>query len=215
MSTAQRSERFPAEFFRREDEGDGRLFYESPRLVVHIDDHAISAIRKFFARVLPLDGVILDLMSSWRSHLPEEFKGRAVGLGLNAIEMAENPQLSDGVVHDLNADPRLPFEDESFDAAAVTVSIQYLTKPVAVFRDVNRVLKAGGAFHVIYSNRMFPTKAVAVWKALPDEQKAGTDHILLPRRGRLEHAPIHGCQRGRNSTATRCTPSRRRRCRRA
>ena len=172
MSTAQRSERFPAEFFRREDEGDDRLFYESPRLVVHIDDHAISAIREFFGQVMPLDGMILDLMSSWRSHLPKEFKGRAVGLGLNAVEMAENPQLSDGVVHDLNADPRLPFEDESFDAAAVTVSVQYVTKPVAVFRDVNRVLKAGGAFHVIYSNRMFPTKAVAVWKAIPDEQKA-------------------------------------------
>lgn len=166
---------FPPELFRRHDESDDPLFYLQPRLVVHIDDHAIAALGRFFQERLPQGGVILDLMSSWRSHLPAGFlKRKLVGLGLNAVELAENPQLDDRVLHDLNTNSGLPFRGVAFDAAVVTVSIQYLTRPVQVFREVGRVLKEGAGFHVVYSNRMFPTKAVAVWQALDD-----------PRRGQL------------------------------
>lgn len=166
-------ELYPKEYFRRQDESDDRLFYLQPRLVVHIDDYAIDALGKFFEMVLPPEGVFLDLMSSWRSHLPEGFSQRKlVGLGLNAVEMAENPQLDDGVVHDINAKPDLPFRSRSFDAAMVTVSIQYMTRPVEVFSEVKRVLKDGANFHVIYSNRMFPMKAVAIWQTLDEAQKS-------------------------------------------
>lgn len=164
---------YPPEFFRRMDESDDRLFYTEPRLVVHIDDHAIAAIGRYFATMLPENGVILDLMSSWRSHLPSDFRaGRVVGLGMNDVEMRENSQLDEYVIHDLNHDPRLPFDDDVFDAAVVTVSIQYMTSPVDVFAEVNRILKDGMVFHVIYSNRMFPTKAVAVWQSLDDRRRA-------------------------------------------
>ena len=163
---------YPPEFFRRMDESDDRLFYTQPRLVVHIDDHAIAAIGRYFSEMLPEDGVILDLMSSWRSHLPSNFRaGRVVGLGMNDVEMRENPQLDEYVIHDLNDDPRLPFEDTAFDAAMITVSIQYMTRPVDVFAEVRRILKDGASFHVIYSNRMFPTKAVAVWQSLDDRRR--------------------------------------------
>ena len=121
---------YPPHFFRREDEADDGLFYAQPRLVVHVEEYVISAIREFFEETLPQSGVILDLMSSWRSHLPEGFAGKVVGLGLNEIELAENPQLDERVVHDLNADPALPFDDLSFEAAVVTVSIQYMVRPV-------------------------------------------------------------------------------------
>ena len=165
------SEAFRPKFFSREDEGDDALFYAEPRLVVHIDEHAIAALGDYFATVLPQNGVILDL-SSWRSHLPEALPIRKlVGLGLNPTEMAENPQLSESVVHDLNSDPELPFEDGSFDAALVTVSIQYMIRPVEVFNQVNRVLRDGAKFHVIYSNRMFSTKAVWIWRALDDVRR--------------------------------------------
>lgn len=166
---------FRPEHFARVDESPDPQFYSFPRKVVHIDDAAIEAVKQFFADVLPPDGVILDLLSSWRSHWPEGFpKQRLVGLGLNAEEMAENPDLDGYVVHDVNADPRLPFDDNTFDAVVLTVSIQYVTKPIEIFQDVNRVLKPGGLFAVIFSNRMFPTKAVAVWRALDDGQ-----HIKL------------------------------------
>ncbi|MSQ12362.1 MAG: methyltransferase domain-containing protein [Dehalococcoidia bacterium] len=173
MTPTSTEPQFPPEFFRRADESDDRLFYAEPRLVVHVDEPALRAISQFFKTALPAEGLVLDLMSSWRSHLPDGFpKRRAIGLGLNATELAENPQLAGRVVHDVNANPVLPFHDGAFDAAAITVSIQYLVAPVEVFREVNRVLKAGAPFYVIYSNRMFPTKAVAVWQALDDTQRA-------------------------------------------
>jgi hypothetical protein len=166
---------FQPEHFARVDEGPDPVFYDFPRKVVHIDDAAIAAVKELFREVLPPNGVVLDLLSSWRSHWPEEFpKQRLVGLGLNAEEMADNPNLDEYVVHDVNADPRLPFEANVFDAVVLTVSIQYVTKPLEVFREVNRVLKPGGLFAVIFSNRMFPTKAVAIWRAMSDGQ-----HIKL------------------------------------
>ena len=164
---------YPPELFRRQDESDDSLFYAEPRLVVHIDYSAIGAISAYFSEVVPHNGVILDLMSSWRSHMPPDLPiMRLIGLGLNAVELKENPQLDQRIVHDLNADPELPLEDCSIDTAVVTVSIQYMTKPVQVFQEVNRILKAGAAFHVIYSNRMFPTKAVAIWQNLDDRRRA-------------------------------------------
>ena len=164
---------FPPDNFQREDEEDDRVFYTSPRLVVHIDDQTIAAVSQLFQDRIPAGSVVLDLMSSWRSHWPQAHpKESMAGLGLNAEEMQDNPDLDDYVVHDVNRDPVLPFEDDTFDAVVVTVSIQYIVRPFEVFSDVCRVLKAGASFHVIYSNRMFPTKAVAVWQSLDDRQKA-------------------------------------------
>lgn len=163
---------FTPEMFQRLDDSDDGGFYAFPRKVVHIDEPAIAAAGQCMATTFAPQGVLLDLMSSWRSHLPQDFiKQKLVGLGLNAEEMADNPDLDEYVVHDLNANPQLPFADESFDGAVITVSIQYLTRPIDVFTDVRRVLKPGSPFLVLFSNRMFPTKAVRVWQALRDEQR--------------------------------------------
>jgi SAM-dependent methyltransferase len=159
--------------FQREDESPDPVFYSEPRFTVHIDDAAIAAVSEVYREILPDDGVILDLMSSWRSHLPPDAGyEEVVGLGLNADEMADNPRLDRYVVHDLNDEPRLPFEDESFDGAVVTVSVQYMTQPIAVFREVNRVLRSGAPFVLTFSNRCFPTKAIAAWLATTDQQHA-------------------------------------------
>ena len=136
---------FPDTFFRREDESDDPLFYREPRLVVHIDEATIEAVSEYLGETLPPRGVVLDLMSSWRTHLPATWpRGHVTGLGMNGMELAENPQLDERIVHDLNADPVLPLATERFDAAVVTVSIQYMTRPVEVFAEVRRVLKPGG-----------------------------------------------------------------------
>ena len=161
---------FPAEYFSREDESDDGLFYTEPRFVVHIDDLAIAAVGRVFREQIPADSVVLDLMSSWRSHWPAGHpKQRMVGLGMNAEEMADNPDLDDYVVHDLNRNPELPFGEGLFDAVVVTVSVQYLTRPIETFQQVNRVLKPGGVFIVTFSNRMFPTKAVRLWRGASDQ----------------------------------------------
>ena len=158
--------------FTRQDEGDDSLFYQQPRLVVHIDDQAIAVIGELFKEVIPPDSVILDLMSSWRSHWPRDHsKARMMGLGLNTVEMRENPDLDGYVVHDVNKDPRLPFDDGAYDAVVITVSIQYLTSPIEVFQDVHRILKPGGVFLVVFSNRMFFTKAVRCWVESDDQAR--------------------------------------------
>ncbi len=163
---------FRPEHFRRLDPRPDAEFYAEPRFVVHIDDAAIRAVGEIFRHHLPPGGRFLDLMSSWRSHFPPDFPiGRLTGLGLNQAEMADNPQLDEIVVHDVNQDPALPFPDASFDGVVLTVSAQYLTRPVEVFREVGRTLRPGGKFLVVYSNRMFPTKAVALWQALDDRQR--------------------------------------------
>ena len=163
--------RFPKSYFSRQDESNDNLFYLLPRKVVHIDDHAIAALTQLYADVLPTGGLYLDLMSSWRSHLPEGLKPqRVVGLGMNAAEMQDNPQLDKYVVQNLNQNPTLPYENDLFDAVVCAVSVQYLIYPVEVFGEVNRVLKPGGVFVVSFSNRCFPTKAVAAWRSMTDEQ---------------------------------------------
>ena len=165
------TEAFPPAAYEREDESPDARFYDVPRRVVHIDDGAIAALGRLYADVLPPGGRLLDLMSSWRSHLPAGFRaGEVVGLGLNAAEMADNPQLTRYVVHDVNREARLPFDDATFDGAACAVSIQYATQPVRLFGEVARVLRAGAPFLVSFSNRCFPTKAVAVWLAATDAQ---------------------------------------------
>lgn len=167
----------PALAYARDDESPDDLFYGPPRKVVHIDDDAIAALGRLYVEVLPPGGRLLDLMSSWRSHLPTGFRaGEVVGLGLNAEEMADNPQLAGHVVHDVNREPRLPFDDGSFDAATCAVSIQYVVHPLRLFGEVRRVLRAGAPFVVSFSNRCFPTKAVAVWLDTTDEQ-----HVTLVR----------------------------------
>ncbi|HTE84025.1 MAG TPA: methyltransferase domain-containing protein [Dehalococcoidia bacterium] len=164
---------FLPEHFERVDEAADSEFYSQPRFVVHIDDQAIEAAGRVYASLLPRDGEILDLMSSWRSHIPAGFPvSRLVGLGMNAEEMAGNPQLDAYVVHDLNLDPTLSFETDQFDGVIDTVSIQYLTRPVEVFAEVYRVLRPAGRFVVTFSNRCFPTKAVRVWTALGDKGHA-------------------------------------------
>jgi SAM-dependent methyltransferase len=156
--------------FQRHDETDDAQFYEQPRLVVHIDDRAIAATTQLFREYLPANGRILDLMSSWRSHLPTDVTyEQVVGLGMNAVELERNPQLTSYVVQNLNQQPQLPFDDARFDGGMVTVSVQYLTNPTAVYQEVARVLKPGAPFITVFSNRMFPTKAVMIWQSLDDK----------------------------------------------
>ena len=158
-------------WFDKRDPSSDSQFYQSPRKVVHIDDGAIAATTQLYREILPAGGAILDLMSAWRSHLPPEISyARVAGLGMNADEMRDNTQLSEFIVHSLNEKPQLPYASREFDAAVCCVSVQYLQKPVEVFREVNRVLKPAAPFILTFSNRCFPTKAVNIWTNTDDEE---------------------------------------------
>ncbi len=165
--------RLPAAAYARADESADALFYAVPRLVTHIDERAIGAVTNLYRELFRPGARLLDLMSSWVSHLPDETRyGEVVGHGMNADELAANPRLSRWFVQDLNADPNLPLESAGFEGAAICVSIQYLTRPVAILAEVARVLRPGAPVAVTFSNRCFPTKAVAVWMHLPPREQA-------------------------------------------
>ncbi len=189
----------PPEAFTKVDPGDDAAFYAPARLVTHIDEAATAALTAFYRDVLPPGGAILDLMSSWVSHLPPDLSLAAViGHGMNAAELAANPRLTRHFVQNLNATPALPLEAASLDAALCCVGVQYLQRPVDVFADVRRALKPGAPFVVSFSNRCFPTKAVAIWRALDDDGHAALVRLYMERAG-FAGATVHVLADGRRS----------------
>jgi hypothetical protein len=160
--------------FRRENDESDVDFYSRPRLVSHIDENARGVIEQVYGRFLRQDMLVLDLMSSWQSHIAGDLRlSRLEGLGLNKVELANNNQLSGYFVHDLNQDPTIPKPGGIYDAVLCTVSVEYLIHPIAVFREVARVLKPGGHFIVTFSNRWFPPKVVRIWTELHEFERMG------------------------------------------
>ena len=174
----------PPAAFARQDEGDDADFYGPARLVNHIDDAAITALTACYRANLPAGGVLLDLMSSWVSHLPEEMAfTEVIGHGMNAEELRLNPRLSRRFVQNLNRNPILPLGNESCDAAMCCVGVQYLQQPLEVFAEVHRVLRPGAPFIVSFSNRCFASKAVAIWRALDARGHAALVSLYLEHAG--------------------------------
>lgn len=160
---------FPAGFFDRADEADDAEFYGHDRFVTHIDDGAIAAVGELY-RELGVAGDVLDLCASWISHFDPAPKGLVL-MGMNSNELAKNSAASESLVHDLNDNPRLPFDEASFDAVTCCVSVDYLTRPVDVFAEVARILRPGGVFVVTFSNRCFPTKVIRAWLGADDRER--------------------------------------------
>lgn len=163
----------PADLNRIDDSVD-TVFYDTPRFVTHIDDAAITSLTKFYSEEFSslnkdkLD--VLDLCSSWISHLPQDVSyGKVVGVGMNKAELEANKQLTDYFVQDMNTNPNLSqFEDNSFDVICNVVSVDYLTKPLEIFQEMHRILRPGGVSLMSFSNRCFPTKAIAMWLQADD-----------------------------------------------
>lgn len=147
------------------DDSDDQLFYNYPRFVTHVDEGFIQQLTNLYRQRIPANTRIFDMMSSWVSHLPTDRDFAHVeGHGLNAEELARNPQLNHYFVQDLNINPQLPFPDQEFDAVINCVSIQYLQYPEAVCSEIHRILKPGGIAIISFSNRMFFQKAIQVWR---------------------------------------------------
>jgi SAM-dependent methyltransferase len=181
---SQRLPELPPGAFGRIDETDDLKFYAPARLVTHIDEGATAALTAFYGVTLPAGGVILDMMSSWVSHLPADYRAaEVIGHGMNAEELAANPRLDRWFVQDLNTDPVLPLKTASLDAVLCCVGVQYLRRPLEVFDEVRRALRPGGPMIVSFSNRCFPTKAVAIWRGLSGRGHAQLVSLYLERAG--------------------------------
>ncbi|CAK9026584.1 unnamed protein product [Durusdinium trenchii] len=163
--------------FARQDESTDTGFYTHPRICTHVDDNFIATLNKHYGKVFPTypNARILDLCSSWISHYPTEKTWSHVSItGMNEYELQQNKQADDYTVRDLNENPKLPYEDSSFDIVTCTVSFDYLCKPLEVMKEVGRVLKPGGMVILSTSNRCFPTKAVNIWL-----QTGDLEHVLI------------------------------------
>lgn len=160
--------------FSRVDEADDAVFYTQDRLINHVDSTASGMIASCYGQHLKPGMKVLDLMSSYQSHLPGDIDNLEVtGLGMNANEMAANPQLAQHVVHDLNSQPVMPFEDNIFDTTVCSLSIEYLTDPLKVMREIVRVTRPGGKIMVSFSDRWFPPKAIVIWQELHPFERLG------------------------------------------
>jgi len=183
---------FPPGSFDREDEWNDSYFYDQPRFVAHIDEYAIAAVGEAYRRLLPPGGQYLDLMSSWISHFPADMPvDTLVGQGMNAQELAANKRLTRWFIQDLNKDRKLDLPDKSFDGVVVCVSVQYLTHPVEVFREVGRILKPECPFIVSYSNRCFPMKAIRMWQMLDDLDKGRLVATYMDEAGCFDDPTIY------------------------
>ncbi len=174
----------PKGAFTKQDSGDDLAFYAPPRLVTHIDEDATAALTAFYRKAVPNGGRVLDLMSSWVSHLPgDRVYAEVVGHGMNAEELGANPRLGSWLVQNLNRDAALPFDDRCFDAALCCVGVQYLQNPHKVFAEVRRILVPCAPFVISFSNRCFPMKAVSIWRALDTNGHAALVKLYCERAG--------------------------------
>ena len=170
--------------FARQDNGNDLDFYAPPRLVTHIDERATAALTRYYAETIPPGAVVLDLMSSWVSHLPADLPTHEViGHGMNATELDANPRFDRWFIQDLNRNPVLPLPDGAIDAVLCCVGVQYLARPLEVFAEVRRVLRPGGRVVVSFSNRCFPTKAVRIWLSLDVAGQASLITTYMERSG--------------------------------
>ncbi len=181
--------------FSRSDEQNDILFYEKARLVNHIDSKADEIIGRLYGQLLRPGMKVLDLMSSYQSHVPESLElASLVGLGMNKEEMEKNPLLAGHIVHDLNLEPRLLFDDEAFDAVICTVSVEYMTRPFEVFLDVARILRPNGYFIHTFSNRWFPPKVISIWQELSEFERMGLVLEYFLRTGAYENLETYSAR---------------------
>ena len=161
--------------FQRMDDSVDTIFYNEPRLVYHIDDPCRNALTQYYTEAFPPNADILDICSSWVCHYPTNLQAKSiVGLGMNEYELQQNPILTKYVVKDLNSDPIMPFESQSFDIVTCCVSFDYLNRPLEVMNEVGRVLRPGGQAIISMSNRCFPTKAFQLWLQTND-----LEHVFI------------------------------------
>lgn len=163
--------------FSRLDSSSDTIFYSEPRFVEHVDEQAVESMTSYISDTLLKSGdSVLDLCSSWTSHIRSRELKRAAGLGMNAKELEANSALTDWTVMDLNADKnvKLPYDDESFDVILLQLSIDYLIHPLEVMKEASRVLRKNGKVAILFSNRLFLSKAVGNWSGKDDIDHAYT-----------------------------------------
>ncbi|HWE43864.1 MAG TPA: class I SAM-dependent methyltransferase [Gemmatimonadaceae bacterium] len=123
-------------------------------------------------RLVPRGGAWLDIGAGhkihggWKGPSSEELAGRAGYLAGCDIgeDVLKHPHLHDRRVADA---AHLPWADATFDLVSANMVVEHLSDPEAVFREVRRVLKPGGAFVFVTPNRNHPIIRTAAFLVPP------------------------------------------------
>ncbi len=170
------------------DSSDDQSFYNHPRYVYHISESFRNRLTDIYSEYLYDHHVILDLMSSWVSHLPNNISyKKVIGHGMNDSELSSNKRLNSFWVQDLNKSQNLPIEDSSIDVGLIVAGWQYLQYPEKVSLELSRIIKANSLLIISFTNRAFWTKSPKIWSDSSEEKRVNyVKSVLFSTGWRVE-----------------------------
>ena len=156
----------------KSDISDDEIFYQQPRFVHHLSDSFRNRLTSLYSEYLLNHHIILDLMSSWVSHLPSNISyKKVIGHGMNEAELSSNERLDRFFVQNLNKKQNMPIEDSSVDVGLIVAGWQYLQYPEKVSLELARVIKSDSLLIISFTNRAFWTKAPNIWTYSSEEKR--------------------------------------------
>jgi len=166
------------------DISDDEIFYQQPRFVHHLSDSFRNRLTKIYSEYLLKHHVILDLMSSWVSHLPSNTRyNKVIGHGMNEAELSSNKRLDNFWVQNLNRSQILPVEDSSIDVGLIVAGWQYLQYPEKVSLELSRIIKPDSFLIISFTNRAFWNKASNIWTYSSEEKRIEYVNSVLSDNG--------------------------------
>jgi SAM-dependent methyltransferase len=155
--------------------------------VPYLPEEASEIIQQKLEPLLPPGGRILDLMTGAYSHIPPRIQsGRIVGLGLTEAALRQNSLLNEFIVHDVNANPRLPLPDHNFDAVTLVSGMAYVQQPVELLEDVARILRPGGLLAIVFGIVSFFDQTDAAWYSLDEDRRVDLVKAYLLKTGKYQ-----------------------------
>ena len=168
----------------KSDISDDEIFYQQPRFVHHLSDSFRNRLTSLYSEYLLNHHIILDLMSSWVSHLPSNISyKKVIGHGMNEAELSSNERLDRFFVQNLNKKQNMPIEDSSVDVGLIVAGWQYLQYPEKVSLELSRVIKSDSLLIISFTNRAFWTKAPNIWTYSSEEKRIEYVTSLLTSNG--------------------------------
>ena len=166
------------------DSSDDKIFYQNPRYVHHLSLPFRNKLTSLYSEYLFNHQVILDLMSSWVSHLPENIRyKKVIGHGMNKSELSSNKRLDSFWVQNLNQNQNLPIEDSTVDVGLIVAGLQYLQFPEKVSLELSRIMKPDSLLIISFTNRAFWTKSPYIWTNSTEHQRINYVKSVITSNG--------------------------------
>jgi len=154
------------------DESNDKEFYSEPKFVYHLDSNFRNCLSSIYKNEINDSSIILDLMSSWDSYLPQGKKyKKVIGHGLNEKELKKNNALNSFWIQNFNTNQNIHLDSESINYCLMVAGWQYLQYPENLTKEIARILSTEGKFIISFSNRAFWHKAPNIWTNSTDEER--------------------------------------------